>query len=76
MGVMVADIRMPDMLRPEIAQRINGFSATELLQFIKDQLDAKNLHHVVRELNSLVLSKQPVSAAEAQRALDRMGFTD
>jgi len=73
---MVRELRMPDMFRPDIARRINDYSASELLQFVKDQIDAKSLHQVVRELNRLVLSNQADSATEAQRALVRIGFTD
>jgi len=72
---MVRDIGLSEMLRSDVAQRINEFSASELLNFIKEQLDAKSLHNVVQELNALVLAKQE-SAPAAQQALARIGFTD
>ncbi len=62
--------------RSGLAQRINGLSATELLEFVNERLRARDFHVIVRQLNSGVLSKQPDVADEAQRALARMGFAD
>ncbi len=67
---------MADTARMGLARRINDLSATELHEFVRNRLNSRELHHIVRQLNDIVMSKAPGQSGVAREALDRLGFVD
>lgn len=59
-----------------LARRINDLSASELHEFVRERLNERELHLIVRQLNDAVLSRVPDQAAMARSALTRLGFVD